>query len=123
MIHELIDTWSASAPRVIDNALDVSHVAWVHRNSVRSAANPRLSDFVIEREGEGEILKFSVSYLVAANEQQKQNLGITTDLTERRTHAERVQPLVFSGVLECHANGLRHDRRGFVERSGEGDEP
>lgn len=106
LIHELMDTWSASAPRVIDNALDVSHVAWVHRNSVGSAANPRLSDYTIEREGE--VLKFSVSYLVSVNEQQKKNLGIAEDLTKRSTHAELVQPLVFRGVLEYHANGLRH---------------
>jgi phenylpropionate dioxygenase-like ring-hydroxylating dioxygenase large terminal subunit len=106
LIHELMETWTASAPRVIDNALDVSHVAWVHRDSVGSAANPRLSDYTIEREGE--VLRFSVSYLVAVNEQQKKNLGITEDLTKRSTHAELVQPLVFRGVLEYHANGLRH---------------
>jgi len=106
MIHELMETWSASAPRIIDNALDVSHVAWVHRDSVGSAANPRLSDYTVERDGLR--LSFSVSYTVAVNEQQKINLGLTSDLTERSTHAELVQPLVFRGVLEYHENGLRH---------------
>ncbi|CAN5644577.1 aromatic ring-hydroxylating dioxygenase subunit alpha [soil metagenome] len=106
MIHELMETWSASAPRIIDNALDVSHVAWVHRDSVGSAANPRLSAFDLEREGLN--IKFSVSYTVSVNEQQKKNLGLTSDLTGRSTHAELVQPLVFRGVLEYHENGLRH---------------
>jgi phenylpropionate dioxygenase-like ring-hydroxylating dioxygenase large terminal subunit len=106
LIHELMEEWSASAPRIIDNALDVSHVAWVHRNSVGSAANPRLSDFTVEREGH--VLRFSVSYIAAVNEQQKQNTGITSDLTRRTTHAELVQPLVFRGVLEYEENGLRH---------------
>src|ERR1700687_4550719 len=63
LIHELMEEWSASAPRIIDNALDVSHVAWVHRNSVGSSANPRLSDFTVEREGH--VLRFSVSYVAA----------------------------------------------------------
>ena len=106
MIHELMETWKASATRIIDNALDVSHVAWVHRNSVGSAANPRLSDFTVEREGLN--IRFSVRYTVAVNEQQKINLGISSDLTERSTHAELIQPLVFRGVLEYHENGLRH---------------
>ena len=106
MIHELMDTWTASAPRIIDNALDVSHVAWVRRNTVGSAANPRLSDYTVERDGLN--ITFSVSYTVAVSDQQKINLGIDSDLTERTTHAELVQPLVFRGVLEYHENGLRH---------------
>lgn len=105
LIHELMEKWSASAPRIVDNALDVSHVAWVHRRSVGSAANPRLSDFVVERAGWS--IKFSVTYVAAVNEQQKRNTGITTDLTTRTTHAELVQPLVFRGVLE-YENGLKH---------------
>ena len=106
LIHELMETWQASAPRIIDNALDVSHVAWVHRESVGSAANPQLSSFTVERDGLR--LSFSVSYVVAVNEQQKVNLGITSDLTNRSTHAELVQPLVFRGVLEYEETGLRH---------------
>jgi phenylpropionate dioxygenase-like ring-hydroxylating dioxygenase large terminal subunit len=106
LIHEMMQTWATSAPRCIDNALDVSHVAWVHRNSVGSAANPRLSDFTVSREGQR--ILFSVSYLVAVNEAQKKNLGIDSDLTGRTTHAELVQPLVFRGVLEYHENGLKH---------------
>jgi phenylpropionate dioxygenase-like ring-hydroxylating dioxygenase large terminal subunit len=106
VIHELMETWAASAPRIIDNALDVSHVAWVHRDSVGSAANPQLSSFTVERDGLR--LSFTVSYVVAVNEQQKLNLGITSDLTNRSTHAELVQPLVFRGVLEYEETGLRH---------------
>ncbi|MCU1504001.1 MAG: hypothetical protein JWM12_3355 [Ilumatobacteraceae bacterium] len=106
VIHEMMDVWQASAPRVIDNALDVSHVAWVHRDSVGSAANPRLSDFTVARDDLR--VTFSVSYMVSVNEQQKKNLGIESDLTGRTTHADLVQPLVFRGVLEYHENGLRH---------------
>ena len=106
LIHELMEVWGASAPRIIDNALDVSHVAWVHRNSVGSSANPRLSDFKVERDGHR--INFSVTITAAVNEQQKKNTGITSDLTQRTTHAELVQPFVFRGVLEYHENGLKH---------------
>jgi hypothetical protein len=54
------------------------------------------------------VLRFSVSYISAINEQQKENTGITSDLTRRTTHAELVQPLIFRGVLEYEENGLRH---------------
>jgi phenylpropionate dioxygenase-like ring-hydroxylating dioxygenase large terminal subunit len=106
LVHELIEIWSASAPRIIDNALDVSHVAWVHRNSVGTDSAPRLSDFAVERNGTN--LRFSVSYLARVNEQQKRNTGLTTDFTTRTTHAELVDPLVFRGVLEYPENGLIH---------------
>lgn len=106
LIHEMMAVWKASAPHIIDNALDVSHVAWVHRNSVGSAADPRLSDFTVERDGTN--LKFSVSYISRINEQQRANTGIKSEFTTRVTHAELVQPLVFRGALEYVENGLIH---------------
>lgn len=106
LVHELMEEWQASAPRIIDNALDVSHVAWVHRNSVGTSAAPRLSDYTVERHGTN--LRFSVTITTAVNEQQKANTGITTDTTTRTTHAELIDPLLFRGALEYHENGLVH---------------
>jgi phenylpropionate dioxygenase-like ring-hydroxylating dioxygenase large terminal subunit len=105
LVHELIEEWSASAPRCIDNALDVSHLSFVHRASIGSDADPRLSDFDIERDGTR--LRFTVSYISRVSEQQKRNTGITEDFITRTTHAELVQPFVFRGVLE-YPNGLTH---------------
>jgi phenylpropionate dioxygenase-like ring-hydroxylating dioxygenase large terminal subunit len=105
LIHEMMATWSASAPRVVDNALDVSHLSFVHRGSIGDADNPRLHGLTVEREGEG--LRMSVSYLSRVTEQQKLNTGITDDFTVRTTHAQLVQPFVFRGVLE-YENGLKH---------------
>jgi len=65
MIHELMDIRTASAPRIIVTALDVSHVAWVRRNTVGSAANPRLSDYTVERDGLN--ITFSVSYIARSD--------------------------------------------------------
>ncbi|MFI5040685.1 MAG: Rieske 2Fe-2S domain-containing protein [Acidimicrobiales bacterium] len=106
LIHEMMEEWGASAPRIIDNALDVSHVAWTHRNSVGDRNNPRLSDYTLSREGER--LTFSVTYTAKVDDRQSVNTGIAAGLTTRSTHAELVQPLVFRGVLEYHDNGLRH---------------
>jgi phenylpropionate dioxygenase-like ring-hydroxylating dioxygenase large terminal subunit len=106
LIHELMDTWHASAPRIIDNALDVSHVAWVHRDSVGSSADPRMSGVEVQRDGES--LKFSATYKVRIDEQMRKNTGIASDLTTRTTRGELVNPMVFRGALEYHENGLVH---------------
>jgi phenylpropionate dioxygenase-like ring-hydroxylating dioxygenase large terminal subunit len=105
LIHEMMETWTASAPRVVDNALDVSHLSFVHRGSIGDAENPRLQNLTVERDGEG--LRMSVSYISRVTEQQKANTGITSDYTTRTTHAQLVQPFVFRGVLE-YENGLKH---------------
>jgi phenylpropionate dioxygenase-like ring-hydroxylating dioxygenase large terminal subunit len=105
LVHELIEEWAASAPRCIDNALDVSHLSFVHRASIGSDADPRLSDYDIERDGTR--LRFTVSYISRVSEQQKRNTGITDDFITRVTHAELVQPFVFRGALE-YPNGLTH---------------
>ena len=105
LVHELMEEWAASAPRCIDNALDVSHLSFVHRASIGSDANPRMSDYELERDGHR--LRFTISYIARVPEQQKRNTGITDDFITRVTHAELVQPFVFRGVLE-YPNGLRH---------------
>ena len=106
LIHELMDVWPASAPRVMDNALDVSHIPWVHRNTVGTPDHPGVSPFTVERDGLR--LRFTLSYTAAMSDQQKVNTGITTDTAERITHVELVSPFIYRGVLEYPANGLRH---------------
>ena len=105
LIHEVMQRWRASAPRITDNALDVSHVGWVHRATVGDSSNPRLSEFKVERDGES--LRFSVSYQSRVTGIQMANVGMAEGLTTRTTHAELVQPFVFRGVLE-YENGLKH---------------
>ena len=104
LVHELMEVWHASAPRITDNALDVSHVAWVHRDSVGDNSSPRMSDFTVERDGTR--LRFSITIKSKVAGQQAANTGLT-GVVSRTTHAELVQPFVFRGVLE-YENGLRH---------------
>ena len=104
LIHELKEVWNASAPRMIDNALDVSHVPFVHRGTVGDPDNPRLSDFAVERDGER--IRFSVSYTSHIRGTQVANTGLAGVVT-RTTEAELVQPFVFRGAL-VYETGLRH---------------
>ena len=104
LIHEMKSVWSASAPRMIDNALDVSHVSFVHKGTVGDPEHPRLSDFRVDRDGER--IRFRVSYTSKVQGRQVTNVGLTGDVT-RTTDAELVQPFVFRGALE-YENGLRH---------------
>jgi len=105
LIHELMEEWDATAIRCVDNALDVSHLSFVHASSVGDPSRPQMSEFQVERDG-GRI-RFSISYTAKVTEQMKRNTGLTVDSTTRTTHAELVQPLIFRGVLE-YENGLRH---------------
>ncbi|MAT06928.1 MAG: hypothetical protein CL424_17995 [Acidimicrobiaceae bacterium] len=105
LIHELMETWSVCAMRTVDNALDVSHLSFVHRNSVGDASRPEMSEYQVERDGNR--ISFSISYTAQVTEEMKRNTGLTVDTTTRTTHAELVQPLVFRGVLE-YENGLKH---------------
>ncbi len=106
LIHELMQEWHASAPRVIDNGLDVSHVSWVHRNSVGTSAAPVMNDVTVHREGMA--LSFSATYTVRVDERQQANTGIAVGMTTRSTRGELVNPLMFRGVLEYHETGLKH---------------
>ncbi|MFN3258648.1 MAG: Rieske 2Fe-2S domain-containing protein [Ilumatobacter sp.] len=106
LIHEMMEVWTASAPRIIDNALDVSHAAWVHRNSIGSSANPRLESGPIERDGS--TINFSVTMISQINDSQQRNTGLDVGLTRRTTHATLVQPFVFRGRMVYEENGLEH---------------
>lgn len=45
---EFFEVWHTSAPRIIDNNLDHSHVAYVHRNTFGDPADARLPRLVVE---------------------------------------------------------------------------
>ncbi|TDD29227.1 aromatic ring-hydroxylating dioxygenase subunit alpha [Kribbella turkmenica] len=105
LIHEIMEVWRASAPRVIDNALDVSHLAWTHRNTIGDSSNPRMNNMKVEREGD--TIRSRVSYISRLTPEQRRNTGLTGDFTTRTTNSQLVQPFVFRDVME-YENGLRH---------------
>lgn len=103
--HEFLEEWAASAPRVVDNSLDISHVAWVHRGTVGDPEFPMLPPFDVTRHQHG--LRFHLTYVSRVTEQQKENLGVTADYAERSTFVDLLQPLCFTAVLR-YANGVEH---------------
>ncbi len=105
LVHELMEDWDVCAPRCVDNALDVSHLSFVHRATVGDSGSPVLSDVLVERDGTS--IRFSSSYTARVTPEMRRNTGLTGDTTTRTTRGELVQPLVFRGVLE-YENGLRH---------------
>jgi phenylpropionate dioxygenase-like ring-hydroxylating dioxygenase large terminal subunit len=105
LIHEIMEVWRASAPRVIDNALDVSHLAWTHRNTIGDSSNPRMHNMKVERDGD--TIRSRVSYVSRLTPEQRRNTGLTGDFTTRTTNSQLVQPFVFRDVME-YENGLRH---------------
>lgn len=105
LLHEMMDVWEASAPRIIDNALDVAHLAWTHKNTIGDSSAPKMHNMVVERDGQR--LTSRVSYRSRVTEAQRRNTGITTDFTTRTTNSELVQPFVFKDVME-YENGLKH---------------
>jgi phenylpropionate dioxygenase-like ring-hydroxylating dioxygenase large terminal subunit len=105
VIYEILELWDASAPRVIDNALDISHVAWTHKNSIGDSSAPRVNDMTVTRDGHH--LKSRVSYRAKVSEALRRSTGIQSEYTERVTNSELVQPFVFKDVME-YETGMKH---------------
>jgi phenylpropionate dioxygenase-like ring-hydroxylating dioxygenase large terminal subunit len=106
VVHEMMEVWEASATRILDNALDMAHVAWVHRATVGDPSSPRLGPLTVERDGSS--LRYRSSHVARVGAQLRANTGIMTDTTTRASEVELVNPLVFRGVLEYVDNGLIH---------------
>ena len=103
--QEFLEEWAASAPRVVDNSLDISHVAWVHRGTVGDPEFPMLPPFEVERHEHG--LRFHLTYVSKVSAAQQANLGMAVGHAERSTFVDLLQPLCFTAVLR-YANGVEH---------------
>lgn len=98
LIHEMIEVWDNSASRVIDNALDISHVAWTHRNTIGDSNASQFESFEIFRDGHD--LSVRISYRARLTEALRGNTGLTGDYTIRVTNSQLVQPLMYKDVME-----------------------
>ncbi len=102
---EFVEVWDASAPRIVDNSLDIAHVAWVHRGTIGDPERSTLSPFTVERHEHG--MRFHLQYETRLDDVQRRNLGITDEFATRDTWVDLIQPLVFSARL-CYPNGVEH---------------
>ncbi|GAA1466485.1 aromatic ring-hydroxylating oxygenase subunit alpha [Microbacterium thalassium] len=105
VIFEILETWNASAPRIIDNALDVSHVAWTHKNTIGDSSAPKMNNMVVTREGHH--LTSRVTYRARVTDALRKNIGLEGEYTERVTNSELIQPFVFRDRME-YENGVNH---------------
>jgi phenylpropionate dioxygenase-like ring-hydroxylating dioxygenase large terminal subunit len=102
---EFVEQWDASAPRIVDNSLDISHVAFVHRGTIGDPDFPRLPTFDVEHHEHG--LRFHLTYVSKVPDAQRTNIGMDASHAERSTFVDLVQPLCFTAVLR-YANGVEH---------------
>lgn len=110
-IHEYAQVWQCNAFRVTENALDISHISFVHRNSFGDENEPVAPELeVIELEN-GVQMKGQVP--VANYELQQQNLHIPEDKTVRTVDIKWLMPCTFL-LNFTYPNGLDHLIVGFA---------
>lgn len=111
------ETWSVNMFRVIENALDIAHVSYVHNRTLGSDDKPvfpRLD--LIDEPG---VLGHRCAYPVVNTPDQQKNLGIGGEQTFRRQLTLTWLPGAF--VLEItYPTGLVHSICGFATPIGDG---
>jgi phenylpropionate dioxygenase-like ring-hydroxylating dioxygenase large terminal subunit len=89
---EFFERWQVAAPRIIDNNLDSSHVAYVHRNSFGDPGSARMPPQDLQPTASGGFR----SRLASSQPGLGVQLGLTTDETvrfERVSETELLAPL------------------------------
>lgn len=110
-IFEYQETWDANALRIGENALDLSHVSFVHRVTFGEDENPvapKLSLFDME---DGVGIRCHVP--VANREDQQKNLNIADNHTLRKMKITWLLPAVFT-IRITYPTGLIHQIIGFT---------
>ena len=103
---EFFEPWSVAAPRIIDNNLDASHVAFVHRSTFGDPTDARLSPPTVEWLPHGCFRSLLRTQLPGVGVQ----LGITDDerhRVERITETELLAPLTTR--IRLHYGGVGPD--------------
>jgi phenylpropionate dioxygenase-like ring-hydroxylating dioxygenase large terminal subunit len=110
-IHEYSQEWDANFLRVAENSLDVSHISYVHRQTIGDDAKPaapRLNMFPVDN-GVG----FRCDLPVANRSDQQRNLRIADAETVRKMEIRWLMPSSF--ILHfVYPNGLVHAICGFA---------
>jgi phenylpropionate dioxygenase-like ring-hydroxylating dioxygenase large terminal subunit len=110
-VREYAEDWKANSLVVCENALDVAHVSFVHRNSFgddQNPASPRLNLVPMENG-----VNFKCTLPVANRELQQKNLQIAEDKTVRTVDIRWILPCSF--VLHfTYPTGLIHEICGFA---------
>jgi phenylpropionate dioxygenase-like ring-hydroxylating dioxygenase large terminal subunit len=102
VIPEFFETWYASAPRIIDNSLDIAHTAVVHRATIGDFSKPRVHPYTIEQTATGFRARMPVDAQGVEVQGAEQNGAALRDVT-----VEIVGPLAFVADIR-YGTGVSH---------------
>jgi phenylpropionate dioxygenase-like ring-hydroxylating dioxygenase large terminal subunit len=102
--------------RIMENALDLAHISYVHIGTFGDEAKPVMTR--MEMIDEPDTLGFSSSYGVVNPPEQQQNLGIAAGETVRRQRIQTWMPGSFN-IHITYPNGLIHSICGFATPIGD----
>ena len=105
-INTGVETWAASATRMVDNFLDVSHFPWVHTGTFGGGQETLVPKIDLEELDNG---WFGYAYEVDANnpDDATATSGSTDDVVHRWMSTGFVLPLMVRSTIR-YADGLEH---------------
>lgn len=110
-VFEFDERWNVNAFRIIENALDIAHVSYVHNSTFGTEAKPVFPK--LDLIDTAEHLGFRCSFPVVNPPDQQRNLGIATGETFRRQRILTWMPTTFM-IEITYPNGLVHSICGFA---------
>ncbi len=111
MVLEYAEVWNCNTFRVTENALDISHVSFVHRKTFGDEQEPVAPNLDVIELDNGVEMQGRIP--VANYELQKKNLHITDDKTVRIVNIKWLMPSTFL-LHFTYPNGLVHLIVGFA---------
>lgn len=115
-VFEFDEPWNVNLFRIIENALDIAHVSYVHAGSFGNEAKPVVTR--LEMIDEPETLGFRCNFGVVNPPEQQKNLGIAAGETLRRQRILTWMPGSFN-IHITYPNGLIHSICGFATPIGD----
>ncbi|NKC32208.1 aromatic ring-hydroxylating oxygenase subunit alpha [Falsiroseomonas selenitidurans] len=110
-IFEYAEDWEANFLRVAENALDVGHVAFVHRATIGDDSKPTMPRLTLVPMPHG--VNFRCDLPVANRADQQRNLRIAAPETVRKADIKWLMPGAFT-LHFTYPNGLVHAICGFA---------
>jgi len=110
-VFEFDEPWNVNMFRIMENALDIAHVSYVHTSTFGTESKPVAGGLDII--DEADVLGFRCSFAVVNPPDQQKNLGIAAAETFRRQKILTWMPGSFN-IHITYPNGLIHSICGFA---------
>jgi phenylpropionate dioxygenase-like ring-hydroxylating dioxygenase large terminal subunit len=110
-VFEFDEPWRVNMFRIMENALDIAHVSYVHTATFGSESRPVAGR--VDLIDEPEALGFRCNFAVVNPPDQQKNLGIASAETYRRQRILTWMPGAFN-IHITYPNGLIHSICGFA---------